>query len=76
MKTAAVRAMGRQAQERGRGIPSIENAFGLLRQVLGSAVEDSRIPRNPCDGVKLPKRSTPTVEYLSHGQVVALASRC
>ena len=28
----------------------IEHAFGLLRQVLGAAVEDQRIPRNPCDG--------------------------
>ena len=38
------------------GVPTIENAFGLLRQVLGAAVEDRRIPRNPCEGVKLPKR--------------------
>ena len=34
----------------------IENAFRLLRQVLGAAVEDSRLARNPCDGGKLPKR--------------------
>jgi integrase len=58
----------------GVGVPGIENAFGLLRQVLGAAVEDSRIPRNPCDGVKLPKRKHPDRGYLTHAQVVALAS--
>ena len=55
------------------GAPTIENAFGLLRQVLGAAVEDSRIPRNPCDGVKLPKRQHADRGYLSHAQVAALA---
>ena len=54
-------------------MPGIENAYGLLRQVLGAAVEDSRIPRNPCDGVKLPKRQHSDRGYLAHGQVVALA---
>jgi integrase len=58
----------------GAGTPIIENAFGVLRQVLGSAVEDSRIPRNPCDGVKLPKRQHSDRGYLTHGQVVALAA--
>ena len=47
--------------------------FGLLRQILGAAVEDSRIPRNPCDGVKLPKRQHADRGYLSHAQVAALA---
>jgi integrase len=41
--------------------------------VLGAAVEDSRIPRNPCDGVKLPKRQHSDRGYLSHAQVSALA---
>jgi integrase len=58
----------------GAGTPTIENAFGVLHQVLGSAVEDSRIPRNPCDGVRLPKRQHSDRGYLSHQQVVALAS--
>ena len=55
------------------GVPTIENCFGLLRQVLGAALEDKRIPRNPCDGVKLPKRQYADRGYLSHAQVVALA---
>jgi integrase len=54
--------------------PTIENAFGLLRQVLGAAVEDRRIPRNPCEGVRLPKRKHADRGYLSHCQVAALAA--
>ena len=49
----------------GAGVASIENSFGLLRQVLGAAVEDRCIPRNPCDGVKLPKRQHADRGYLS-----------
>ena len=53
---------------------TIENAFGVLRQVLGAAVEDRRIPRNPCEGVRLPKRQHADRGYLSHQQVKALAA--
>src|ERR1700739_3599375 len=56
------------------GAATIENAFGLLRQVLAAAVEDRRIPRNPCEGVKLPKRKHADRGYLAHVQVAALAS--
>jgi integrase len=58
----------------GVGVASIENSFGLLRQVLGAAVEDRCIPRNPCDGVKLPKRQHADRGHLSHQQVAALAA--
>ena len=73
MKTAGVRAWVAKMVADEVGAPTIENAFGLLRQVLGAAVEDSRIPRNPCDGVKLPKRQHADRGYLSHDQVAALA---
>ena len=73
MKTAGVRAWVAKMVADEVGAPTIENAFGLLRQVLGAAVEDSRIPRNPCDGVKLPKRQHADRGYLSHNQVAALA---
>ena len=75
VKTAAVRAWVSSMVADEVGAPTIENAFGLLRQVLGAAVEDSRLPRNPCDGVKLPKRRHADRGYLSHAQVAALASR-
>ncbi|BBY05445.1 tyrosine-type recombinase/integrase [Mycobacterium noviomagense] len=74
VKTAAVRAWVAKLKSEGVGVPGIENAFGLLRQVLGAAVEEARIPRNPCDGVKLPKREHPDRGYLTHVQVVALAA--
>jgi integrase len=73
VKTSAVRGWVAKLKADGLGVPGIENAFGLLRQVLGAAVEDRRIPRNPCDGVKLPKRAHSDRGYLTHGQVVALA---
>src|SRR5277367_2629954 len=46
----------------------------LLRQLLGAAVEDNRIAHNPCIGIRLPKRRHPDRGYLSHAQVIALAS--
>jgi integrase len=57
----------------GVGAPTIENAFGLLRQVMGAALEDNRIARNPCDGVRLPKRQHADRGYLTHARVSALA---
>lgn len=74
VRPAAVRAWIASMVAEGAGTPTIENAFGVLRQVLGAAVEDSRIARNPCDGVKLPKRKHADRGYLSHEQVIALAS--
>jgi integrase len=73
VKTSAVRAWVAKMVTDGVGVPGIENAFGVLRQVLGAAVEDSRIPRNPCDGVKLPKRKHADRGYLTHARVAALA---
>ncbi len=73
VKTAAVRAWVSKMVADDAGVPTIENAFGLLRQVLGAAVEDRRIPRNPCEGVRLPKRKHADRGYLSLVQVAALA---
>lgn len=73
VKTSTVRAWVAQLIAAEVGVATIENAFGLLRQILGAAVEDNRIPRNPCQGVRLPKRSHPDRGYLSHAQVAALA---
>jgi integrase len=73
VKTAAIRAWVAKMAAEEVGAPTIENAFGLLRQVLGAAVEERRIPRNPCEGVRLPKRKHADRGYLSHAQVAALA---
>ncbi|WP_415880988.1 tyrosine-type recombinase/integrase [Mycobacterium intracellulare] len=74
VRTAAVRAWVAAMVTDGVGVPTIENAYGLLRQVLSAAVEDRRIPRNPCEGIKLPKRKHADRGYLSHAQVGALAA--
>jgi integrase len=74
VRPATVRAWVASMAAEGAGTPIIENAFGVLRQVLGAAVEDSRIARNPCDGVLLPKRKHSDRGYLSHKQVVALSA--
>jgi integrase len=74
VKTSTVRAWVAKMVADEVGVPTVANAFGLLRQVLGAAVEDHRIPRNPCDGVKLPKSAHPDRGYLSHSQVAALAA--
>jgi hypothetical protein len=73
VRTSAVKAWVASMVADKVGTPTIENAFGVLRQTLGAALEDKRIPRNPCDGVKLPKRQHADRGYLSHAQVAALA---
>jgi integrase len=52
---------------------TVESALGVLRMVLALAVEDRRIPRNPCDGVKAPPRGHSQRAYLTHQQVAELA---
>jgi integrase len=74
VRPATIRAWVTSMVKVGVGTPTIENAFGLLRQLLGAAVEDNRIAHNPCIGIRLPKRRHPDRGYLSHAQVIALAS--
>jgi hypothetical protein len=73
VKTSAIKAWVASMVTDEVGAPTIENAFGLLRQIMGGALEDKRIPRNPCNGVKLPKRQHADRGYLTHTQVTALA---
>ena len=73
VKTSAMRGWVSKMAANDVGAPTIENALGLLRQVLGTAVEDRRIPRKPCEGVRLPERKHADRGYLGHAQVAALA---
>jgi integrase len=73
VKTSGIKAWVAKMVAEELGVATIENAFGVLRQVLGAAVEDNRISRNPCDGVKLPKREHADRGYLSYAQVAALS---
>jgi integrase len=73
VQTSEVRAWVSELAE-GSAATTIENALGVLRQVLAVAVEDRRIPRNPCDGVKAPRRKHSERAYLTHQQVDQLAN--
>jgi integrase len=57
----------------GVGVPTIENALGVLRMVLKDAVDDGRLIRNPCDGINAPRRQHRSRAYLTHQQVEQLA---
>jgi integrase len=74
VQTSAVRAWVADMAAGGAAPATIENALGVLRMVLGLAVEDRRIPRNPCDGVKAPPREHSQRAYLTHRQVDELAA--
>lgn len=73
----AVKAWVADLKEGGVGVPTIENGLGVLRMVLEDAVHDKRLIRNPCDGVKAPKRGPAKKQrkqcYLTHQQVDQLA---
>ena len=69
VQTSAVRAWVGELAAAGAAAATIENALGVLRMVLAVAVEDRRIPRNPCDGVKAPARKHSQRAYLTHSQV-------
>lgn len=74
VQTSGVRAWVDRLREGGAAAPTIENALGVLRMVLALAVEDKRIPRNPCVGVKAPRRNHSPRAYLTHQQVDELAN--
>ncbi|MFB7722326.1 tyrosine-type recombinase/integrase [Nocardia sp. NPDC056100] len=73
VRTTEVRAWVAAMVAAEAGVPTIENAVGILRMICESAVEDRQIARNPCARVKLPKRSHRARGYLTHVQVEQLA---
>jgi len=74
VETSAVRSWVHELVEAGAGPATIENAMSVLRQILALAVEDKRLSRNPCDGVKAPRREHRKRGYLTHQQTEALAN--
>ncbi|MGJ0119954.1 tyrosine-type recombinase/integrase [Williamsia sp. MIQD14] len=68
-----VRAWVHGLKEGGAGPETIENALGVFRMICRMALDDRRIPRNPCDGVKAPRREHRARGYLNHPQVELLA---
>ncbi|MCV7382172.1 site-specific integrase [Mycobacterium alsense] len=74
VQTSAIRAWVNDLAAQGSSAATIETALGVLRMILGVAVEDRRIPVNPCDGVKAPPREHSRRAYLTHQQVGELAT--
>lgn len=52
---------------------TVRQAHRVLALVLALAVRDGRLPRNPADGVRLPRASKAEKRFLTHGQVAQLA---
>jgi integrase len=71
--TSQVRSWVADMTAAGAGAATVENALSVLRQILAMAVEDRRIARNPCAGVKAPRRTHRPRGYLTHEQVELLA---
>lgn len=57
----------------GLGASRVRKAHVVLGQVLGLAVRDGRLTRNPADGVPLPRLTPRPRRYLTHEQVAELA---
>jgi site-specific recombinase XerC len=73
VRTSDVRSWVADMATAGAGVATVENAVSVLRQILAMAVEDRRIARNPCAGVKVPRRAHRPRGYLTHEQVELLA---
>lgn len=71
--TTDIRSWVQDMTGAGAGPTTVENALSVLRQILEMAVQDRRLPRNPSQGVKAPKRKHRPRGYLTHEQVEELA---
>ena len=56
------------------GATTVIRAYGVLAAVLDTAVRDRRLLSNPARGVKLPRKTRSEHRYLSHAEVMRLAS--
>jgi len=52
---------------------TVRHAHRVLSMILGAAVRDGRIPRNPAVGVRLPRVASSDKRFLTHEQVARLA---
>ncbi|MEU7628664.1 site-specific integrase [Nocardia sp. NPDC049220] len=57
-----------------RAPSTVSDIHGVLSAILEEAVDERRIPANPAAGVQLPRRVPVDHNYLTHGQVAALAA--
>ncbi|MDR1441403.1 MAG: site-specific integrase [Bifidobacteriaceae bacterium] len=57
----------------GRAAGTVRKHANIMRQIMGLAVKDGRLVRNPAEGLDLPKPSKTRKRYLTHRQVQDLA---
>jgi integrase len=55
---------------------SVAKTHRVFSQILGLAVRDGRLVRNPADGISLPRVVTTERRYVTHSQVRALSEAC
>jgi integrase len=60
----------------GGGQVVIKQSYGVLRQIMNSAVLDNRINRNPALGVSLPRTKAKEKKPLTFLQLMELANEC
>lgn len=73
LRQSDIRAFVSAMQEDGKAPGTVRNTYRVLKLVMQVAVEDERIKRNPCQGVKLPRSEHREQHYLSAAQVSAVA---
>jgi integrase len=55
---------------------TVRQIYLVLAGLMKYAVRDGRLPRNPCEGIQLPRVVKKNRGYLTHAQVRKLASGC
>lgn len=63
-----------ELHEAGYSVSTLEHALEVLRLVLGFAVEEGRLNKNPARGISMPSRKPEDRHYLTVAQVEALAN--
>jgi integrase len=74
VRSSDVRAFVSEMQASGSAPGTVRNTFRVLKMVMQVAVDDERIKKNPCQGVKLPRSEHREQNYLTAEQVAAVAS--
>jgi len=60
-------------QRSGLSASTVRQAFRVFSLMLSMAVRDGRLPKNPADGVRLPRAAKKEKRFLSHAEVESLA---